>query len=103
MQEGFAPRFRPANTLYNLYINDTPQITGVNIAVFAVDTCLYGTERKEDYVLIRLQCGLDSMAALYKRCNIKMCENKTLAIPHRIKPPKVSFNKWSEHSLLQIM
>jgi hypothetical protein len=32
-------------TLYNLYINDTPQTTGVNLALFADDTSLYATER----------------------------------------------------------
>jgi hypothetical protein len=29
------------STLYNLYINDTPQTIGVNLALFADDTCLY--------------------------------------------------------------
>jgi hypothetical protein len=38
-------------TLYNLYINDTPKTVGVNLALFADDTCLYATERKEGYVL----------------------------------------------------
>jgi hypothetical protein len=36
--------------LYNLYINDTPQTIGVNLALFADDSCLYATERKESYV-----------------------------------------------------
>jgi hypothetical protein len=26
---------------YNLYINDSPQVTNLNIALFADDTCLY--------------------------------------------------------------
>jgi hypothetical protein len=50
-------------TLYNLYINDTPQILGVHLALFADDTCLYATECKEDYVLRKIQRGLNSMAA----------------------------------------
>jgi hypothetical protein len=38
-------------TLYNLYINYTPKTLGVYLALFAVDTCLYATDRKEGYVL----------------------------------------------------
>jgi hypothetical protein len=34
-------------TLYNLYINDTPQTSSVNLALFAHNTCLYATDRKE--------------------------------------------------------
>jgi hypothetical protein len=30
--------------LYNLYINDTPQTPGVNLTLFADDTCLYATD-----------------------------------------------------------
>jgi hypothetical protein len=50
-------------TLYNLYINGTPQIPGVHLALFADDTCRYATERKEDYVLRKIQRVLNSMAA----------------------------------------
>jgi hypothetical protein len=56
-----APRYMQAGvpqvsvlspTLYNLYINDTPQTPGVNLAFFADDTCLlYMRDRKEGYVL----------------------------------------------------
>jgi hypothetical protein len=46
-------------TLYNLYINDTRQTIGVNLALFTDDTCLYATERKEGYVLRNLQRGLN--------------------------------------------
>jgi hypothetical protein len=59
-------------TLYNLYINDTPQTTGVSLALFADDTCLYATDRKEGYVLKKIQRGLDSMAVWYERWNIKI-------------------------------
>jgi hypothetical protein len=34
-----------------MYVNDTPQTIGVNLALFADDTCLYSTKRKEGYVL----------------------------------------------------
>jgi hypothetical protein len=68
-------------TLYNLYINDTPQTSGVNLALFADDTCLYVTDRKEEgYVLSKIQRGLDCMVAWCKRWNIKINEDKTRAI-----------------------
>jgi hypothetical protein len=38
-------------TIYNLFLNDTPQTIGVNLALFVDDTCLHATERKEGYVL----------------------------------------------------
>jgi hypothetical protein len=50
-------------TLYNLNINDIPQRIGVNLALFGDDTCLYATERKEGYVLKKLQRGLNIIAA----------------------------------------
>jgi hypothetical protein len=38
-------------TLYNLCIIETAQTSGVNLALFADDTCLYATDRKGGYVL----------------------------------------------------
>jgi hypothetical protein len=75
-----ATRFRPSPTLYNLYINDTPQTIGVNLALFADDTCLYATERKEGYVLRKVQRGLNSTSTWCERWNIKINEEKTQAI-----------------------
>jgi hypothetical protein len=75
-------------TLFNMYINDTPQAIDVHLALFADDTCLYATERKEGYVLRKLQRGLNSMVEWSKRWNIKINEDKTQAIyfSHRISP-----------------
>jgi hypothetical protein len=57
---------------------------------FADDTCIYATDRKENYVLGKLQRGL---SAIEKRCeswNIKLNEDKTQAIyfSHRLRPPE---------------
>jgi hypothetical protein len=41
-----------------MYVNDTPQATGVHLALFADDTCLYATERKEGYGLCRKQAKI---------------------------------------------
>jgi hypothetical protein len=47
-----------APTLYSLYINDTPQNLGVYLAIFADDTCIYTTDRKEGFVLRKFQRGI---------------------------------------------
>jgi hypothetical protein len=56
----FTPRYMQAGmsqgsvlslTLYSLYINVTPQTSGVNVTLFADDTFLYATDRKEGNVL----------------------------------------------------
>jgi hypothetical protein len=44
-------------TLFNMYVNDTPQAIGVHLALFADDTCLYTSECKEGYVVRKLQRG----------------------------------------------
>jgi hypothetical protein len=77
-------------TLFNMYINDTPQAIGVHLALFAEDTCLYTTERKEGYVLRKFQRGLNSVVEWSKHWNIKINEDKTQAIyfSHRIRPPE---------------
>jgi hypothetical protein len=38
-------------TLFNMYVNDSPRAIAVHLALFAEDTCLNVTERKEGYVL----------------------------------------------------
>jgi hypothetical protein len=72
-----------------LYINYTPQTYGVHLSRFADDTCLHATERKEGYVLKKIQRGLDSMVAWCERLNIKINEDKTQAIyfSHRNRQP----------------
>jgi hypothetical protein len=61
----------------------------LNFALFADDTCLYATDRKEGYVLRKIRRGLNSMAAWCENWNIKINEDKTRAIYfiHRNRPP----------------
>jgi hypothetical protein len=91
MQAGVPQGSVVSPTLYNLYIKDTPspQIIGVNLALFADDTCLHVTECKEGYVLRKVQHGLNSMSAWCERWNIKITEDKTQAIyfSHQRRPP----------------
>jgi hypothetical protein len=65
----------------------TPRII---IALFADDTRLYATDRKEGYVLRKLQRGLNSMVEWSKRWNISINDNKTqsLYFSHRIRQPE---------------
>jgi hypothetical protein len=74
-------------TLCNLYINDIPQIIGVNLVVFIDDTCLYTTERKEGYILRKFQRGLNSLVAWCEHWDIKINKDKTaIYFSHRIRP-----------------
>jgi hypothetical protein len=67
-------------TLFNMYINDGPQTLGVNLALFADDTCLYATDRKEGFVVRKLKHGLTSVETWCARWNIKINEEKTQEI-----------------------
>lgn len=57
-----------------------PQNAGVFLALFAVDKCLYCADRKEGYVLRKLQRGLSSMDSWCERSGIKIDEDKTWAM-----------------------
>jgi hypothetical protein len=61
-----------AFTLYSLYINDTLQNPGVQLAVCVDDTCIYATDPKDDYDIRKLQCGLTSMEAWCEHWNMKI-------------------------------
>jgi hypothetical protein len=76
MQAGVPQGSVLSPTLYNLCINDTRQTPSVNLTLFADDICLYAKDRKEEYVLGKIQRGLDSMAAWCKHWNIKINEDK---------------------------
>jgi retron-type reverse transcriptase len=63
-------------TIFNMYINDTPQTHGAHLALFA-DICMYATDCKEDFVVRKLQRCLSSMEAWCECWNIKINEDKT--------------------------
>jgi hypothetical protein len=77
-------------TLYSLCINDTPQTFGVYLGLFADDTCIYATDRKEGYVLRKLQRGLSATETGCEHRNIKINEGKGQAIyfPHQLRLPE---------------
>jgi hypothetical protein len=39
--------FRPATSLYSIYILNTPITTGVYVGLFADDNCIHAADRKE--------------------------------------------------------
>jgi hypothetical protein len=67
-------------TLYSICKNDAPLGPGVHLALFADDTCIYTTHRKECYVLRKLQRGLTSVGSWCERWNIRINEDMTQAI-----------------------
>jgi hypothetical protein len=72
-------KFDPVPYIFNIYINDAPQ-TCVHPALFADDTCLYASDRKEGFVVRKLQLGLSLMETWCERWNIKIHEDKTWGI-----------------------
>jgi hypothetical protein len=69
----------------------------VYLALFANDSCMYATDRKEGYILRKLQRGLNSIETRFKHWNIKIDENKTRVVcfSHRRRPPEalwITFN-----------
>jgi hypothetical protein len=75
-------------TLYNLYINDTPQTSGVYLGLFADDICVHATDHEEGYVLRKLQRGFSAIETWSELLNIKINKDKTQAIyfSHRLRP-----------------
>jgi hypothetical protein len=80
IQAGVPQGFILAPTLHSLYIHDTPRTPGVRLALFADDTCLYTTDRREIYVLRKLQRGLNALEEWCEKWTIKINEDKTRAV-----------------------
>jgi hypothetical protein len=76
MRAGVPQGFVLSPTFYNMYINDAPQTPGVHLALFADDACLYATDRKEVFVVRKLQRGLSSMETWCECWNIKINEDE---------------------------
>jgi hypothetical protein len=65
-------------TLYSVYINDTPQPPGVYLNLIADDICIlvYAADRKEGYVLRKLQRGLSATQTWCERWNVRINKGK---------------------------
>jgi hypothetical protein len=90
MQAGVPQGSVLSPNLFNMYINDAPQTHGVHLALYAEDTCLYATDRKEDFVVGKLQRGPSSMETWCEFLNIKINKDKTQGIYfcYRRRPPE---------------
>jgi hypothetical protein len=94
MQTGVPQGSVLSPTLFNLYINDAPQTRGVYLALFADDTSLYATDRKEGFIVRKLQRGLSSMEDWCERWNIKINEDNAQGIyfSRSRRPPESRLN-----------
>jgi hypothetical protein len=61
MQAGVSKNSVLSHTLYNMYINGVAQTPCVHLTLFADDTCLYVTNRKQGFAVRKLQRGLSSI------------------------------------------
>jgi hypothetical protein len=88
-----AARFGPLPYFVQYVYQRSPQTHGVFLALFADDTCLYATDRKEGFVVRKLQHGLSSMEAWCVRWNVKINEDKTQGIyfSQSRRPPESHF------------
>jgi hypothetical protein len=50
----------------------------IYLILFASETCLYATDRKEDFVVRKLKLGLSSLDTWCERWNIKINEDKKI-------------------------
>jgi hypothetical protein len=66
-----------SHTLYIMYVNDAPQTSGVHLALFVDDTCLYATDGKDGFVLRKVQSGLGPMETWCESCNVKINDDET--------------------------
>jgi hypothetical protein len=88
-------------TVYNVYINDAPQTPGVYLALFAEDTHLYGMDRKEGFVVRKLQGGRSSTETWCERWNIRINKSKTQEIySSRSRRPPESHLTLKERNIL---
>jgi hypothetical protein len=78
---------------HSIYINDTPKIPGVYLGLFDDNSCIYVTDRKDGYVLRKLQRGLSVIDTWCECWNIKINKDKAQAIyfSHRLGPPEAHF------------
>jgi hypothetical protein len=80
----------PPHIVEYIYINYTSETPGVCLGLFANDTFLYATDRKECYVFRKLQPALSAIEKWCERWNIQISEDKTQTInlSHRLRPPE---------------
>jgi hypothetical protein len=63
-----------------MYTNYTPQTPGAYLGISDDDTCSYATDRKEGFVLRKLQRGLSAIETWFERWKLKINEEMTQAI-----------------------
>jgi hypothetical protein len=89
-------------TLFNMYINDAPQTHGVHLTLFADDTCLYVTDRKECLLLenssaVSAQRRRGVSAGITKLIRIRLGGSTSLVVVDRLS--LTSHKKWTRYSI----
>ncbi|KPJ02068.1 RNA-directed DNA polymerase from mobile element jockey, partial [Papilio xuthus] len=66
--------------LFTLYTNDMPRVHGVELALFADDTCIYTSGRKPDAICRRLQTAANTLGAWFRKWRIEINPTKSAAV-----------------------
>ncbi|XP_013163983.1 PREDICTED: RNA-directed DNA polymerase from mobile element jockey-like [Papilio xuthus] len=66
--------------LLTLYTNDMPRVHGVELALFADDTCIYTSGRKPDAICRRLQTAANTLGAWFRKWRIEINPTKSAAV-----------------------
>ncbi|XP_045533955.1 uncharacterized protein LOC106720251 [Papilio machaon] len=66
--------------LFTLYTNDIPRVHGVELALFADDTCVYTSGRSPDAICRRLQTAANTLGAWFRKWRIEINPSKSAAL-----------------------
>jgi hypothetical protein len=82
---------RSVSRVYNEGQLPLPGLPGVHLGLFADETYIYATDRKEGYVLRKLQRGVSAIETWCECWNINVNEEKTQAVyfSHRLRPLRI--------------
>lgn len=81
--------------LFNIYINDIPQLASTNIAIFADDAAIFAFNRNYKYAIIAINKHMNLIVSWLKNWRIKLNTDKGEAALFTTKHPR-TYNNYIE-------